>query len=122
MDNLISGIQTNEMAISYVQSLLQTTVEDLQYNLDHMLSLFTKQVQHSTHLNHELDELKVGILDLVKGKLSPLLIPTSVLKSTFNEIQNLLDKKYPGTYRQNQFKIYVQLTTSCMLDTITVYL
>lgn len=54
----MSGIQTNEMAISYVQSLLQTTVKDLQYNLDHMLSLLTKQVQHSTHLNMNLMNLK----------------------------------------------------------------
>ena len=95
MDNLMDGVKNNEMAINYVHSQLQTSIRDLQNNFEQMSSILTKQIQQSNHLNHQLDEIKLGIIDLVKGKLSPLILPPELLQNTIKEVQALLNSKYP---------------------------
>ena len=96
MDNLMKGIQDNEMAIKYVQTQIQTVASNIQTTFTHMNDLLITQLEHSNHLNHELEEFKLGIIDLVKGKLSPLLLKPETLKSALHDVQKLLDKSYPG--------------------------
>ena len=98
MDNLMKGVQENNLAITYVQSQLQRSTRNLENMFQEMTSLLTQQVQTSNHINHALDELKLGVTNLVNGKLSPLLLPQSVLNSTFINIQNILNAKFPGFY------------------------
>ena len=96
MDNLIKGIEDNEMAIKYVQTQIQTVASNIQDTFTQMQNLLISQLEHSNHLNHELEEFKLGIIDLVKGKLSPLLVKPESLQATLHDIQKLLQKKYPG--------------------------
>ena len=96
MDNLLQGVRDNYLAINYVQSQLQQNTQKLESEFQTMLSLLSQQVQSSSHINHELDELKIGVTDLVNGKLSPLLLPQSVLNSTIVDIQTILHRKYTG--------------------------
>ncbi|MEW8547942.1 MAG: hypothetical protein AB2693_30925, partial [Candidatus Thiodiazotropha sp.] len=98
MDNLMQGIKENDMAINYVQTQLQKTTKNLQYMFEQMINLLSQQIKTSSDMNHELDELKIGVTDLVNGKLSPLLLPQSILESTLNDIQNILITRYPGFY------------------------
>ena len=98
MDNLMDGVKNNEMAKNYIHTQLQTSIRDLQSYFKHMTSILTKQIQQSNHLNNQLDEIKLGIIDLVKGKLSPLILPPEMLKNTITEIQGLLNSKYPEFY------------------------
>lgn len=86
------------MGITYVHSQIQTTVKDLQSNFEHLISILTQQIQHTNHRNHQFDELKLGIIDLVKGKFSPLVLSPDFIKSTNSDIQQLLNFKYPGFY------------------------
>ena len=53
-------------------------------------------LEHSNRLNNEIEEMKLGLLDLVKGKRSPLLIQPEILAATLHDIQRLLNQKYPG--------------------------
>ena len=94
MDNLMKGVKNNEMAIIYIHTQLQTSIRDLKSNFEQMSNILTKQIQQSNHLNHQLDEIKLGIIDLVKGKLSPLILSPDVLQSTIEKNQNLLNSKY----------------------------
>ena len=55
-----------------------------------------KQVKNSNHLNYELDEFKLGIIDLVKHRISPLLITPLVLKAALGDVKRLLEKNYSG--------------------------
>ena len=96
MDNLMKGIEDNNMAIKYVQTQIRTVTSNLGNTFSHMNDLLFTQLQHSNHLNHELEEFKLGIIDLVKGNLSPLLIKPETLKSTLHGIHKLLQKNYPG--------------------------
>ena len=98
MDNLMKGIKENDMAINYVQTQLQRTTKNLQHMFEQMINLLSQQIKTSSIMNHELDELKIGVTDLVNGKLSPLILPQSVLKSTLRDIQNILITRYPGFY------------------------
>lgn len=98
MDNLMQGVKDNNLAINYIQRQLQETTKNLDNMFQQMNGLLSKQIQVSSHINHELDELKLGITNLVNGKLSPLLLPKSVLESTFVDIQNILNSKFPGFY------------------------
>lgn len=81
---------------NYVQSELNSKVKNLEHSFEYMLGIMVDQIKKASHLNHELDEFKSGILSLVQGKLSPLLIPADVLYMTLSEINNLLKSKYPG--------------------------
>ena len=87
MDNLIKGIEDNDMAIK-----IQTVASNIQDTFSHMQNLLISQLQHSNHLNHELKEFKLGIIDLVKGKLSPFLVKPESLQATLHDIQILLRK------------------------------
>ena len=62
----------------------------------YMNDLLKKQVKNSNHLNHELDEYKLGIIDLVKGRISPLPITTLVLKAALKDVQRLLENNCSG--------------------------
>ena len=96
MDSLMKGVKENYIAINYIQTQFQDTTSKLEDNIQTMILLLSKQVQTSSHINHELDELKIGVADLVNGKLSPLLLPQEALNSTINDIQQILNSKYPG--------------------------
>lgn len=65
---------------------------------EQMINLLSQQIKTSSIMNHEQDELKIGATDLVTSKLSPLILPQSVLESTLKDTQNILITRYPGFY------------------------
>ena len=96
MDSLMQGIKENYIAINYIQTRFQETTSTLEDHIQTMILLLSQQVQTSSHINHELDEFKIGVADLVNGKLSPLLLPQEALSSTIKDIQEILNSKFPG--------------------------
>ena len=86
----MQGIKDNYIAINYIHSQLDKNVKTLEDTFQQMISILSTQIKSATHINHELDELKTGIIDLVNGKLSPLILPKTVLDSTLTDIQNIL--------------------------------
>ena len=63
----------------YVHGKIQTSLRNLQSNFEQMTDILTRQIQHSNPLSHQLDELKLRIIDLVKGRLSPLILQPELL-------------------------------------------
>ena len=96
MDNMVNGIKENELAIEYVHAEINSKTKSLQENFDFMLTLLTSQILKSGHLNTQLEELKLGVLDLVNGKLSPLLIPYEALQEALDAIQKILNQRFNG--------------------------
>ena len=126
MDNLMSGIKENNLAIKFIQNELHTTATNIEQSVDYMMGLLIDQVKTSTKLNHALDQFKDGIISLVNGKLSPLLIPEDIMQSTFQDINMLLQTKFNGfhltldsvneiyaaskfLYARNNTKIYITI-------------
>jgi len=98
MNNLMDGIKQNNVAIRYITSQLKKSTTTLQQSFEDMTSLLIHQLQISNKLNHELDELKLAVVDLANGNLSPLILPIDIVQSTLNDVQSLLSLKYPGFY------------------------
>ena len=86
----MKGIENNEMEIKYVQTQIQTVASSIQTTFTHMNDFLITQLKHSNHLNHELEEFKLGVIDLAEGKLSPLLIEPKTLKSAIMIYENCL--------------------------------
>lgn len=139
MDQLMQGVKDNYIAINYIHTQLSNTVRNLEESFQQMISLLSLQIQSASHINHELDEFKKGISDLVNGKLSPLILQQTVLEATLNDIQHILNTKYPGfylsqttsdiyaasnfLYARNNTKIYLTLKIpiSHFKEPLTVY-
>ena len=96
MDNLLLGIKANNAGIQYINTQIQHITQNIQESIDDLMSILIKQLRVSGHLNHELDQLSISISNLVNGKLSPILIPSHILKSTLNDIQSILNSKFYG--------------------------
>ena len=75
---------------------MQSVVLELRNTFLRTNDILIQELEHANHLNHELEELKVGIIDLVKGKLSPLLLSPYAITSVLRYIQRLINRKYPG--------------------------
>ena len=58
--------------------------------------LMAEHIQKSRKLDHVFDQLLMGLFDLDKGKLSPHLIPQSLMHHTMTEISKTLTIKYNG--------------------------
>ena len=56
----------------------------------------TKQIEKSRKLESVFQELREGIFDLVKGKISPHLIPPKTMLQCIQDIQNILHDKFSG--------------------------
>lgn len=96
MDNLMSGISDNMLAIKFIQNEIYTTTLNIEQSFEYMMGILIDQIKTNSKLNHELDEFKLGVINLVNEKLSPLLIPQDVMDSTLRDIQQLLQTKYSG--------------------------
>ena len=96
MDNRISniGMKENEMAIQHIQTQLHESFNNLEQCYAAMNVLVAKQNQRSRLLEHRFSELLRGVYDLVEGKLSPNLIPVSVMINTMSDIQRILHEKF----------------------------
>lgn len=117
----MNGKKETEIAINYVHTQIQTVVSDLHNTILRMNNILIQQIEHSSHLNHELEEMKLGLIDLAKGKLSPLLIHPEILSSTLHDIQKLLGKNYPGFHLAYKlFRMFTCLVTFYMLETIVM--
>lgn len=96
MNNLVKGLEENHLAIEHIQTQLFQTFDNLEKSFSTMSVIISKQVQKSRQLEALFNEFLEGIYQLVEGKLSPHLINTETMISTLNEIQEILNRKYPG--------------------------
>ena len=100
-DNIISGIQNNYEGI---QNLTQETAKFISHFEKisiHLSGFLIKQMNETAELNKYLEELKIAVHELVKGRLSPFLISPNMLKRTLQHIQSILNEKFTGFYLSN---------------------
>jgi len=60
----------------------------------------------SSSINRYLKELKIGVHEMVKGKLSPFLVSPTILKRTIRHIQFILAEKFKDFYLLNTDPTY----------------
>ncbi|CAC5370072.1 unnamed protein product [Mytilus coruscus] len=93
-DNIVSEIQNNH---DFIQNVTQETakfITEFEKVSAKLSSLSLKQMNDSSEINKYLEEITIGVHELLKGKLSPFLIPPHVLKHTISQIQIILNDKF----------------------------
>lgn len=96
MDNLMKGIKENEIAFKFLHGQITKNMNTLQENFEYMLSVLFDQITSAEKVRNILNNLQNAVIDLINGKLSPVLIPSDVLESALTNIQKILDEKYNG--------------------------
>ncbi|XP_048259087.1 uncharacterized protein LOC125384301 [Haliotis rufescens] len=94
--NALSGIKLNHEEIKYATASIQESFQNLKNAYISLSSVILHQIEQAALIEHKLQEFKFGVLDLVQGKLSPLLISPAILTTTINHIKHILHNKYNG--------------------------
>ncbi|XP_052083209.1 uncharacterized protein LOC127720584 [Mytilus californianus] len=96
--NMMRGIQKNYDSIQNVTFETAKFVahfEDVSLKLS---NLFIDQMNDSSVITKYLEELNIGIHEMVKGKLSPFLISPNILNNAMKHIKLILSDKFKGFY------------------------
>ncbi|CAC5400203.1 unnamed protein product [Mytilus coruscus] len=104
--NIVLGVQQNHDIMVNLTSQTSKFVahfEDVSVKLSNLL---IDQMNMTSSVNKYLEELKIGIHEMVKGNLSPFLISPNILKSTLKHVQLILNGKFKGFYLLNTDPAY----------------
>ncbi|VDI72787.1 Hypothetical predicted protein [Mytilus galloprovincialis] len=104
--NVMRGIQKNYDSIENVTFETAKFVahfEDVSLKLS---NLFIDQMNDSSVITKYLEELNIGIHEMVKGKLSPFLISPKILNDAIKHIKLILSYKFKGFYILNSDPAY----------------
>ena len=93
-NNVMNAVQKNHEDTVALTDLAHRSMDALEHEFLLLSQMILKQVNVSAQLEKELEHIKLGIHDLVKGKLSPFLMSPHNLKSCLHQIQAILDTKY----------------------------
>jgi hypothetical protein len=75
-DNAMEAIKHNHDDIRSSVVLFNNKVNDIQQSLESLTGLLIDQLEQVAIINTQVEELKLGVLSLVNGKLSPYIRPT----------------------------------------------
>lgn len=94
-NNVMGAIKKNHDDTVALTDLLHRSVDSAENEFALLEQLILKQTNATATLNLALKHIKISIHDLIKGKLSPFLLTPHVIKSSLNQIQSIIDQKYP---------------------------
>ena len=91
----MDAVKKNHQDTVALNDLLLSSMDAMEHEFVLLEQLILKQTNASSQLEIALEHIKLSIHELVKGKLSPFLINPHALKSALNQIQTIIDKKFP---------------------------
>ena len=91
-NNIVREIKSNHDALQYITMELQEAVVENTYI--NVMALLTSQINQSSILNQSLEEIKLGVHDLVQGSISPFVIPHYMLQRAIIDIEHILSSKF----------------------------
>ena len=94
-NNIMDAVQKNHQDTVALNDLLFSSMDAMEHEFVLLEQLILKPTNASSQLDIALEHIKLSIHELVKGKLSPFLINPHALKSALNQIQTIIDKKFP---------------------------
>ncbi|XP_046571583.1 uncharacterized protein LOC124279759 [Haliotis rubra] len=87
----LTGIETNHRDISQVAE----QVQDVEKSIFISMKILLDRLTFLTTIRQEIDEMYLGIQQLVNQRLSPSLLPVTEVKKALNMIQKRLNAEYP---------------------------
>lgn len=94
-NNIMAAVQENHQDAVALPDLARRSLDALDHDFVILSQLILKQTNTSAHLGEELVHIKLGIHDLVKGKLSPFILPKAALQSSIRQVQDIISDKFP---------------------------
>ena len=101
LKTLTNEIMLNKHGLEILRTRIKDTQEAYQRTFGTMTGIAMEQLSHYSDVHFELDQLKFGIIDLLQGNLSPIIITPQILAKALRDLQLLLDSKYHGYYVMN---------------------
>lgn len=101
VEQMMIGIKNNHMVTKLINVKLNDESRAIHDKFSTMLSLYPQQLDQSYTVNHHLDKISAAIADLVRGKLSPLIIPPGDITTTLDFVQNHLSVQGFHVVRQS---------------------
>ena len=95
-NDIAKGLHENSLAITQIENQLNVSLINMEKTFSKVSGFLTEQIEKSRQLESLFEELLEGVYDLVKGKLSPHPIKADTMLKTLQDIQSILDKKFPG--------------------------
>ena len=105
-ENTMAAVQKNHQDSVMFAKEAQRSLDAVDHELVLLDEMILKQVNASARLNSELEHVKLGIHDLVKGKLSPFLITPHIIKTSIRQIQVILDTKFTSFHIIHKDPLY----------------
>lgn len=94
-NNIMAAVKENHQDAVALSDLARRSLDALDHDFVILSQLILKQTNTSAHLGEELVHIKLGIHDLVKGKLSPFILPKAALQSSIRQVQDIISDKFP---------------------------
>ena len=92
--NVMAAIQKNHQDSVAISELAHRSMDALDHEFVILGQLIIQQTNVSAQLEKELKHIKLELHDVVKGKLSPFLLPPHVLKSSIHQVQNIITENF----------------------------
>ena len=104
--NVMSAVTKNHRDAIALSELAHRSMDALDHEFQILSQLILQQTNMSQQLEKELEHIKLGIHDLVKGKLSPFILSPHVLKSSIGQVQHIISSKFPQFHISNTNPLY----------------
>lgn len=85
-NNIMAAVQENHQDTVALSDLARRSLDALDHYFVILSQLILKQTNASAQLGKELVHIKLGIHDLVNGKLSPFILPKAALQSSIRQV------------------------------------
>lgn len=105
-NNVMSAILKNHQDAVALSDLAHRSMDALDHEFIILTQLIIKQTNVSAQLEKELEHIKLGLHDLVKGKLSPFLLTPHILRSSILQVQDIITNNFPHFHVANKDPLY----------------
>ncbi|KAK3088640.1 hypothetical protein FSP39_021771 [Pinctada imbricata] len=92
--NVMNAVKQNHNDAVALSKLMSSSFDALSHEVMILETLAIEQINASAKLDLTLEHLKTGVHDLVKGKLSPFLLSPHAIRTSINQVQNIIDAKF----------------------------
>ncbi|XP_062585333.1 uncharacterized protein LOC134246997 [Saccostrea cucullata] len=105
-NNVMSAILQNHRDAVALNNLVHHSMDALDHEFVILSNLILKQTNASAQLEKALEHIKLGIHDLVKGKLSPFILSPHTIQSSIAQVQNIISDKFPQFHISHRDPLY----------------
>lgn len=105
-DTIMPAVQENHQNAVALSDLAYRSLDALDNDFVILSQLILKQTNASAQLGKELEHIKLGIHDRVKGKLSSFILPKAALQSSIRQVQDIISDKVPQFYLSHTDPLY----------------